>query len=181
MLKTEEMRAFPEQNHSFLHMTKPQSILQQNQTSNATNFLSPLLFDNSIKVIHPKKKTSIKAVQDWVAKSTRHSSIGWGPRLMKRRSLVRISSPPLVWICPKKKRVGCKAEYTARHPSCVRCTVSQKNADSGSSQIVYFLAPLSSSLPQKYSLLTPIQHGFNGFSNLVLPARNEDIAPSVED
>jgi len=56
MLKTEEMRAFPEQNHSFLHMTKPQSILQQNQTSNATNFLSPLLFDNSIKFINPKKK-----------------------------------------------------------------------------------------------------------------------------
>jgi hypothetical protein len=57
-------------------MTKPQTIVQQNQTSNA-KFSFPLLFDNSIKVIHPKKKkknTSFKAVQEWVAKlNTQHA------------------------------------------------------------------------------------------------------------
>jgi len=36
-------------------------------------------------------------------KSSRGSSIGWEPRLMKRRSLVRISHLSLVWTCKKKK------------------------------------------------------------------------------
>lgn len=33
----------------------------------------------------------------------RNSSISWRPRLIKRRSLVRISHSPLVWPCPKEK------------------------------------------------------------------------------
>ena len=77
----------------------------------------------------------------------------------------------------------CKAEYTALHPSCVGWTESQKNADSGSSHTVYFLVPFTSTLPQKYSLLIPPQHGFSGFSNFVLPAQieDEDFALLVQD
>lgn len=69
-------------------------------------------------------------------------------------------------------RVACKAEYTARHPACVGCTESQKNADSGSSQTVYFFAPFTSRLPHSYSVLAPMQHGSNGFSNCELPAQD---------
>jgi hypothetical protein len=35
--------------------------------------------------------------------SLRDSSIGYEPYFMKWRSLVRISPPPLVWTCQKKK------------------------------------------------------------------------------
>jgi hypothetical protein len=42
--------------------------------------------------------------------SPRDSSIGWKPHLMKRRLLVRILPPPLVWTCQKKKK---KARETA--------------------------------------------------------------------
>jgi hypothetical protein len=33
------------------------------------------------------------------------NSIGWGLRLIKRRSLVRIPPPPLMWTYLKKKKV----------------------------------------------------------------------------
>lgn len=49
--------------------------------------------------------------------------------------------------------------------------MSQKKAAFGSSQIVYFFSPFSSTFEQSKLLLTPTQHGFNGFPNLITPER----------
>lgn len=72
-------------------------------------------------------------------------------------------------------RVDFKLVYTACHPASVGWTLSQKNADFGSLQTVYIFSPLTFILPHEYLLLIPMQHGFNGVSNLVLPVRrNQD-------
>jgi hypothetical protein len=42
-------------------------------------------------------------------------SIGWGPRLMNRRSLFRISLPPFVWTCKKKKKKKGKVLKRLKH------------------------------------------------------------------
>lgn len=69
-------------------------------------------------------------------------------------------------------RVGCRARYTVRHPSCDGCTVSQKKEDCGSSQTVYNFSPFALVVPQTVTLLVPAQHSFKGFLNFTDSAFN---------
>jgi hypothetical protein len=49
-----------------------------------------MILDIQLIIVHYITNTTLKVV------SPRDSLIGWGPRLMKRRSLVLITHPPLV-------------------------------------------------------------------------------------
>jgi hypothetical protein len=56
-------------------------------------------------------------------KSPRGSFIGWEPRLMKRRSLVQIPHPVLMWTCQKKKGGPKKDHNKCSSVSLVNCPI----------------------------------------------------------